>query len=135
LFAGIATRPAGGLLARRVRERALVAAALAGSSLGASVLALGGPLPLSAAAALLLGLAAGLPFGSLFAAAQRLRPDAPAAAASFVNGCAILAILAGTPLAGLAFALPGEGRLAFAALALLGAFSLLAVRAADLDAG
>ena len=39
----------------------------------------------------------------IFAAAQRTRPDAPGAAIALVNACAVLTILVGTPLAGLAF--------------------------------
>jgi len=96
------------------------------------VLALGGPLWLSTAAALVLGLGAGLPFAVVFAAAQRLRPDAPAAAMAAVNATAILAILVGTPLAGLAFDLPGDGRVAFAAIAALSAGSLVVLRRAPL---
>ena len=80
----------------------------------------------SALGALVLGLAAGLPFAVIFAAAQRLRPDAPGAAIALVNACAVLTILVGTPLAGLAFALPGDGRIAFAVIAALWAAALLA---------
>ena len=68
----------------------------------------------------------------VFAAAQRLRPDAPAAAMAAVNGAAILAILVGTPLAGLAFDLPGDGRVAFAAIAGLSAAALFVLRRASL---
>jgi hypothetical protein len=49
-----------------------------------------------------------------------------------VNGAAILAILIGTPLAGLAFDLPGDGRLAFAVIAALSAAALLVLRRAPL---
>ena len=45
---------------------------------------------------------------------------------------AILAILLGTPLAGLAFDLPGDGRVAFAAIAGLSAASLVELRRAPL---
>ena len=45
-----------------------------------------------------------------------------------VNATAILAILLGTPLAGLAFDLPGDGRLAFAAIAALSAAALTVLR-------
>jgi hypothetical protein len=89
--------------------RGLVALALGGVAGGAAVLALGGPLALSSVGALVLGLAAGLPFGVIFAAAQRLRPDSPAAAVAAVNGTAILTILVATPLAGLAFELRATG--------------------------
>ena len=132
LFVGILARPAGGLLAGRVSPRLLVAAALVGTSVGALLLAIGGPLALSALGALVLGLTAGVPFAVLFAAAQRMRPDAPGAAIALVNACAVLTILVGTPLAGLAFELPSDGRLAFAVIAVLGAAALLPLRAARL---
>jgi hypothetical protein len=45
---------------------------------------------------------------------------------------AILVILVGTPLAGLAFELPGDGRAAFAAIAALAAAALIVLRRADL---
>jgi MFS family permease len=132
LFVGITTRPAGGLLAGRVRPRRLVAVSLVGTAAGSLLLAVGGPLALSAVGAFVLGLMAGLPFAVIFAAAQRARPDAPAAAIALVNACAVLTILVGTPLAGLAFDLPGDGRVAFAVIAGLSASGLLALRSARL---
>ncbi len=48
-------------------------------------------------------------------AAARARTR-PARRSPLVNGCAVLTILVGTPLAGLAFELPGEGALAFAVI-------------------
>jgi MFS family permease len=130
LFVGIATRPAGGLLAGRVQRRRLVAVSLLGSSAGALLLALGGSLALSTLGAFVLGLMAGLPFAAVFAAAQRVRPDAPGAAIALVNACALVTILVGTPLAGLAFELRGDGRIAFAAMAGLSSAALLALRVA-----
>jgi MFS family permease len=130
LFVGIATRPLGGALAGRLPGRALVATGLAGTSLGAAILALGGPLALSALGALVLGLAAGLPFAVIFAAAQRTRPDAPGAAIALVNACAVLTILVGTPLAGLAFEHGEDGNLAFAGIAALAGGTLIALRTA-----
>ena len=129
LFVGIVTRPTGGVLAGRVSGRLLVAAALVGTSAGALLLALGGPLALSTLGAFVLGLMAGLPFAVIFAAAQRRRPDAPGAAIALVNACAVLTILVGTPLAGLAFELPSDGRIAFAVIAALAAAALLPLRA------
>lgn len=128
LFAGIATRPGGGWLAAKGAGRAVAFVSLVGVAAGAGLLAVGGPVWLSTLAALVLGLCAGLPFAAVFAATQRLRPDAPAAAIAAVNGTAIFAILVGTPLAGLAFELPGDGRLAFAAIAALAASALLVIR-------
>jgi MFS family permease len=127
LLAGIVTRPLGGGLAlRRPAEgRRLLAGSLVAVAVGALLLAAGGPTWLSGLGALCLGLAAGLPFAALFEAAQRLRPDAPGAAVALVNACAISAVLVGTPLAGLAFGLPGDGRVAFAAIAGLALAALL----------
>ncbi len=132
LFAGIVTRPGGGALVGRLSGRALVGSALIGVALGAALLAVGGSFALSTLGALVLGLMAGLSFAVIFAAAQRARPDAPGAAIALVNACGVLTILVGTPLAGLAFEAPGEGRLAFAVIAVLAATALLALRAARL---
>jgi predicted MFS family arabinose efflux permease len=86
------------------------------------------------AAALLLGVAGGLPFALVFGSAQRLRPDAPGAALAFVNSWAVLTIMIGTPLAGLGFALPGAGRTTFVLLGLIALAALPAVwRAPFLD--
>jgi MFS family permease len=129
LFVGIVTRPVGGLLAGRVSGRPLVATALVGTSAGALLLAIGGSLVVSTLGAFVLGLMAGLPFAVIFAAAQHRRPDAPGAAIALVNACAVLTILVGTPLAGLTFELPSDGRIAFAAIAVLAAAALLPLRA------
>ena len=130
LFAGIVTRPLGGAFAHRRpgRRRALLAVSLLAASGGALLLAVDGPVWVSGLGTLALGLATGLPFAVIFEAAQRLRADAPAAAVALVNGCAVLAILIGTPLAGLAFDLPGEGAIAFAGIALLAAAALPLLR-------
>ena len=128
LFAGILTRPAGGIVVRQRRARAAVAGSVVAGTVGAAALAAGISLGLSAAGALVLGLAAGLPFAAVFDATLRLRPDAPAAAIGLVNGCAVLTILVGTPLAGLAFSLPGDGRIGFAVIAALWASALIALR-------
>ena len=126
LLAGIVTRPlGGGAFGRRPGGReALVGASLAAVAAGALLLAAGGPIWLSALGALALGLAAGLPFAAIFEATQRLRPDAPGAAIALVNACGVLAVLVGTPLAGLAFDLPGDGRIAFVAIAAVAAAAL-----------
>lgn len=126
LLAGIVTRPLGGALARRWPERRamLVGLSLAAVAAGALLLAVDGPLWLSALGSLLLGLAAGLPFAPIFEAAQRLRRDAPGAATALVNACAVLAIVVGTPLVGLTFDLPGDGALGFAAVAALALLGL-----------
>jgi hypothetical protein len=45
----------------------------------------------------------------------------------FVNGWAALAIVAGAPLVGLTFSLPGDGRIGFLVLGVLAALAALAV--------
>jgi NNP family nitrate/nitrite transporter-like MFS transporter len=131
LFAGILTRPAGGVLAAKGARRRLVAFSLVGVALGAGLLALDDAYALAVGGSLVLGLAAGLPFATLFAAAQRARSDAPGAAIALVNACAVLTILVGTPLVGLAFDLPGDGSIGFAAIGALAALSLVALRRAQ----
>jgi predicted MFS family arabinose efflux permease len=116
LLAGIVTRPLGGLVAGRP---AVLAASLVAGAAAFAVLAAPVPLAAIGAAAAVAGLAAGLPFAAVFAGAQRTQPDAPGAAVGVVNTWAIAAIVAGTPLLGLAFSLPGEGRIGFACLAAL----------------
>jgi MFS family permease len=137
LLAGIVTRPLGGAVVHRWpgRRSSLVAGSLVAVSGGALMLAVRGPLWLSALGALALGLAAGFPFAVIFETVQRLRPDAPGAAVALVNGCAVLAILVGTPLAGLAFDVPGDGAVAFAAIGVLAAAALPFVARLTVPAG
>lgn len=134
LLSGIVTRPLGGRLVQR--EPARVGRLLGGSMLvaAAGTLLLLVDLPLAArvAGAALLGLAAGLPFAAAFTGAQLFRPDAPGAAVGFVNSCATFVILVGTPLVGLTFALPGNGRLGFVAIAAAFALAYAPARRAAL---
>ena len=116
LVLGIVTRPLGGRLYGRTAP--LRVSFLVGG-LATGVLALAKPLPLAIVAAAFVGLAAGIPFAPAIAGAARVRPDAPAAAVGFVNMLAALTILVATPLVGLTFSLPGDGRLGFALLAAL----------------
>ncbi len=119
LLLGIFTRPLGGWLLREHpgwTRPALVSSMLAGAAGTAAILA--GPLWLAVAGCVVTGLAAGMPFAAAFTGAARLRPDAPAAAVGVVNGAGALTILSLTPLVGLTFSLPGDGRIGFAALAL-----------------
>jgi MFS family permease len=120
------TRIAGGPLLRRPDARRWVAASLVVGGVSAIVLAL--PLPLWAlvTAAATLGLAAGLPFAMAFTGAAHLRPEAPGAAVGFVNGWAALVVVVGTPLVGLTFALPGDGRIGFVVMGTLAALAALA---------
>jgi MFS family permease len=138
LAAGIVGRPLGGWLARRDpgRGRALVATSLAAGASGTALLLPAGPLALVLLACALVGFGAGLAFAPVFAAAAALRPGGPGAAVGLVNMAGNLVIVVGTPLLGLSFALPGDGRLGFAAIAALWAAALLALpRAWELAAG
>jgi len=94
-----------------------VAGALVAGAAAYAVLALPLPLPALGAAMFAAGLVAGLPFAFVFSTAQRLRPDALGAAVGFVNLLAVVAIVVGTPLLGLTFSLPGDGRVGLAAIA------------------
>ncbi len=135
LVAGLLTRPLGGILlrGRPAAARALIVWSLLAGALGTALLAAVSPIPLALAvpAALVVGLAAGLPFAPLFGGAQHLRTDAPGAAVGLVNAVALLVIVAGTPLTGLTFSLPGDGRIGFGILAALWALALLALPRQD----
>jgi MFS transporter, NNP family, nitrate/nitrite transporter len=125
LLLGMITRPLGGRLfghAGALRASLVVGGAAVG------LLAVAKPLPLAVVAAAAAGLAAGIPFASAFSGAARVRPDAPGAAVGLVNMVAAVTILAGTPLLGLTFSLPGDGRIGFAVVAVLWAAAALAVR-------
>lgn len=124
LVLGVLTRPLGGRLDRRspvLRGSFLVGA------LGVSLLALTSSVAVAVVGAALVGLAAGLPFATAFAAAARERPDAPAAAVGLVNVSAALTILIATPLVGLTFALPGAGRIGFVVVGGLWALAAFSV--------
>jgi MFS family permease len=129
LLLGIVTRPLGGWILRErpARIRAAVASSLVAGAAGTAALAVAAPLPVAVLGSLLVGLAAGIPFAPAFTGAALARPDAPAAAVGFVNGAASLVVIAGTPLLGLTFSLPGDGRIGFVAVAVAWAASLLAL--------
>ena len=134
LLGAVLTRPLGGLLGERwpAQVRWIVAGAIVAGAAGCILLAVPLGTPGAAAAALLLGVAGGTPFAIVFGAAQRLRPDAPGAALAFVNSCAVLALVIGTPLVGLGFDLPGDGQTAFVLLGLAALAALPAVWRAPL---
>ena len=122
LLLGFFGRLAGGsLMSRRWIAGSLVAG-------GAAAIALATPLPLAGdvVATTVLGLAAGIPFARAFTGAAAARPDAPGTAVGFVNAMAALVIVVGTPLVGLTFSLPGDGRIGFIAMGVLAALAALA---------
>jgi len=126
LLLGFFTRAAGGWLLRRPDASRWVGGSLVVLGLGTIALALPLPLPALVVAAALVGLAAGTPFAMAFTGAARARPDAPGAAVGFVNMWASFAIVAGTPLVGATFSLPGDGRIGFVVLGILAALAALA---------
>ena len=126
LLLGFFTRVGGGALLRRRDASRWIAASLVLGGLGAIVLALPLPLPALVAAAAVVGLAAGLPFAMAFTGAAAARPDAPGAAVGFINAWASLVIVAGTPLVGLTFSLPGDGRIGFVVIGVFAALAALA---------
>jgi MFS family permease len=121
LLLGIVTRPLGGWILRErpSSTRLAVGLSLASGAAGTALLTLAHPVALAAFGAALLGLAAGIPFAPAFTGAALVRPDAPAAAVGFVNGAASVVVLAGAPLLGVTFSLPGDGRIGFAVVAAL----------------
>jgi MFS family permease len=116
LFLGVFSRPLGG---RFIDRPNIVRASLALGGLAVAVLTVAQPFPVAVCAAAVVGFAAGIPFAPSFAGAQRLRPDAPGAAVGTVNMAAAAVILVATPLLGLAFSLPGDGRIGFVVVAAL----------------
>jgi nitrate/nitrite transporter NarK len=122
LAVGLVSRPLGG---RFIDRPAVVQWSFVAGGAGVALLAGVSGLPLAIVACAVVGFAAGIPFAPSFAGAQRMRPDAPAAAIGAVNMAAAATILFGTPLLGLAFSLPGDGRIGFAAVAVLWAAAAL----------
>ena len=125
----VVSRPLGGwiLLAHPRQTRAVVAASLVAGPAGTLALLAADPPWLAVLGAVLVGLAAGIPFSPAFTGAAAMRRDAPAAAVGLVNAAANLVVLVGTPLVGLGFSFPGDGRVGFAVLALLWVAALAAL--------
>ena len=131
LVLGIITRPLGGwiLHLHPAWVRRAVGARLLGGAVGTLLLVTATPAA-AAAGAVLVGLAAGIPFAPAFTGAALTRPDAQAAAVGFVNGAASVVVLVGTPLVGLSFSLPGGGRAGFVVVAALWVGALLVLPSA-----
>jgi len=127
LALGILTRPLGGWILHEhpARARLAVGVSLAGGAAGTILLAAARPPLVAALGAALVGVAVGIPFAPAFTGAALLRPDSPAAAVGLVNGAAAAVILVGTPLLGLSFGLPGDGRAGFGVVAALWLGALL----------
>jgi MFS family permease len=126
---GIVTRPLGGWIMRSRPHltRLAVGVGLAAGALGTALLAVATGPATAVVACLLLGAGGGISFAPAFTGAATIRPDAPAAAVGLVNSAAAATVLTATPLLGLAFSLPGDGRLGFAAIALVWLLALAAL--------
>lgn len=125
LVLGVVSRPLGGWILHHRPERvraAIVLAALAGA-MGTLALTAGST-GLAVAGALVVGLVAGISFAPAFTGAAALYPRSPATAIGFVNASGAATILAGTALAGVAFA-ADAAVWSFAVLAVLWAASSL----------
>jgi predicted MFS family arabinose efflux permease len=103
LLAGV-SRPLGGYLARRhpTSIRPLVVGALVASAAATAALAWPSGVVVAALAVGVLGMASGLPFAAVLAAAQTRRTDRPAAAVGLMNAQANVLVLLGAPLLGAA---------------------------------
>jgi nitrate/nitrite transporter NarK len=135
LVLGVVSRPLGGWILQRRPARASGAVAAAAFAGAAGTVALAATsVPLAAAGACLVGLAAGIPFAYAFTGAARLVPEAPATAIGLVNAAGALTVVAGTALVGVAFS-AGAGAWAFAAIAALWAASAVLARPAPRSRG
>lgn len=129
VFGTIASRPLGGWIVhhRPALARRAIALSIAGGCAGVAALTVARPLPLALAGSVLVGIASGVPWAYAFTGAVRLSSEAPGAALAFINMTGLLVSVAGIPLVGLTFSLPGQGRTGFAVLAGLWALSILAL--------
>jgi MFS family permease len=127
LTGGLATRPLAGWIVHHRPDlvRQALAWSLVAGAAGTFVLALAPNPAIALVGAATVGVAAGIPFAPAMFGAGRVRADAPAAAVGFVNTIGNLFVVIGTPLLGLAFSLPGKGRIGFAAVAVIWLLGLL----------
>ena len=121
LAAGIVSRPLGG---RLIDRPVVVQWSFVVGGAAVALLAIVVNLPVAIVACAVAGFAAGIPFAPSFAGAQRLPPTHPQPPPGGEHGCGGTILLA-TPLLGLAFSLPGDGRIGFALLAVLWAAAAL----------
>lgn len=126
LVGGVISRPLGGLLVARypMRSRLIVSSSIALGALATTALAIGLPVTPALLATLGVGLAAGVSFGPIMDLAGRTHPGSPGAAIAFLNTGAMGLIVIGTPAVGASFSLPGDGRIGFAAIALIWLLSI-----------
>ena len=125
----VISRPLGGWIDRAYpgSTRACVAASLVAGSAACLGLAASGPVVLAVCSAVVLGMASGIPFAPAFTGGANVRPDAPGAAIGLINMSGAVTILVLTPLVGMTFSLPGDGRIGFILIGALWAAALLVV--------
>ena len=123
------SRPLGGWLVKNRPDwtRRAVVVSLVAAALGCAGLVAAESTLVAILCATAVGIGAGISFAPVFTGAVRIRPDAPGAAIGVVNMWGTFAVLVATPLLGLAFSLPGEGRIGFLVVAALAAAALLAL--------
>jgi len=121
LILGIVGRPTGGFVMRwrPALARPMLAASFVAGAAGTMLLVLSLSGASDALGAALAGLAAGIPFGVTVTGAARTFPRAAGTAVAAMNSYPVLAIVCGTPLVGLTFGLPSDGRLGFVVVAAL----------------
>ncbi len=117
----VASRPIAGWIVHRhpaaVRAGIVVSAGLGVG--GCVLLTAAGPVWLSVIGCAFVGVATGIPWTYVFTRAPNVIPAASGSALAVVSGLPLLVAIAGVPLVGLTFALPGDGRIGFAAVAAL----------------
>lgn len=131
LLALVASRPISGQLVHRRpgSMRAWIAASAAMGVGGCAALAVAGPVWLACIGCFLVGISTAVPWTYVFNRAPQVRPEAAGTAFAVVSGLPLLLAIAGIPLVGLTFSLPGDGRIGFAALAVAWALLLFVLPA------
>ena len=127
LLIGIASRPMGGLLARDMPVRLLVAGSMAINVAGCLLLSsAGSSLAWMVGGIVLLGTGCGLPYAAIFNRAASMFPGRAGAAMGLVNMLGIVMILVGAPVVGRIADWTGNFHAAFVSLAAFSAAVLLA---------
>ena len=127
MIAGIVTRPLSGWVMRSHPHwmRLIFIGSCGTGVLGTLAIVQADSLALAAVGSVLVGLSSGMPFAYAYTVAPRVRPDAPAVASSIVNATGLTFIVSSIPLMGVAFSLPGHGRIGFLVAAGLWALAAL----------
>lgn len=117
----VVSRPLAGLLVHRRPQaaRTWVAASAAMGVGGCGILVVAGPAWLSVIGCVLVGVASAVPWTVVYTWAPRLRPESGGSVLAIVAGLPLFVAVAGIPLVGVTFSLPGDGRIGFAAVAAL----------------